>query len=319
MLKILKENIRDAFIDEVIKIAADEKRIVVLDADVGSATRTWKFNEEYPERFYEFGIAEQNMFGAAAGLASTGCIVIAATFATFASMRAAEMIRTSICYPKMNVKVVGGYAGLSNGKDGATHQSIEDIAIMRSFPNMVVLNPSDPVMTRKIAHTIVEYEGPVYIRMEYENTAAIYNDDFNFEIGKGYIHKEGNDVTIISNGLALARAMEAYEILLAKGIKAEIIDMPTIKPFDEELLLKTATKTGAIVSVEEHSVIGGLSSTICDSLVKSHANPYFKALGIQDLFTESGRTPQLRERYGIGVNDIVNACIQLVDSKRRAE
>ncbi|MBA7493165.1 Apulose-4-phosphate transketolase subunit B [subsurface metagenome] len=306
-------NLRDAFINDVIQIAQEEDRIVVLDADVGSATKTWNFREIYPERFYEFGIAEQNMFGVAAGLAATGRIPIAATFAVFASMRAAEMIRTSICYPKLNVKIIGGYAGLSNGKDGATHQSVEDIAIMRSFPNLVVMVPSDPMMARKIARTAVEYQGPVYIRMEYEEVPFVYDEDVEFQIGRGLTPKEGSDVTVVSYGVALIRVIETAKILSSEGIEVEVIDMPTIKPFDKNLLLQSVKKTGAIVTVEDHSVIGGLASMVSECLIEEGTNPRFRGLGIPDVFTESGTTSKLRDKYGIGQDAIISVVRDLVE------
>lgn len=314
-----KIDLRDSFVDELIMIAKDEKRIAVLDPDVGSATRTWRFGEIYPERFYEMGIAEQNTFGVAAGLAAAGRIVVAATFAVFASMRAAEMVRTSICYPKLNVKVLGGYAGVTNGKDGATHQSVEDIAIMRSFPNQTVLVPSDGVMARKMAHAVIQYEGPVYVRLEYGNTQVFYGNEFKFEIGKGYIVKEGTDVTIISFGIALIRTLEVANQLASEGIKAEVIDMPTLKPLDKETILTSAKKTGAVVTVEEHSIIGGLASAVSDELIKAHLCPYFQGLGIPDVYTESGTSNKLRDKYGIGKDAIINAVRRLVALKKEGK
>lgn len=311
-----KVSLREPFIEELIAIGKNEKRLVVMDPDVGSATRTWKFGETYPDRFYEMGIAEQNTFGVAAGLAATGRIVVAATFAVFASMRAAEMIRTSICYPKLNVKVIGGYAGLTNGKDGATHQSVEDITIMRSFPNQVVMIPSDAIMTRKMLQAAIKYEGPVYIRLEYGNTPIIYNNDLQFEIGKGYIVKEGTDLTLVSYGIALARNLEAVEQLSDEGIKVEVVDMPTLKPFDKELVLSSVKKTGAIVTIEEHSIIGGLASAVSETLVQAHVCPYFRGLGIPDVYTESGSSDKLRDKYGIGKNAVIQAIREIIALKK---
>ncbi|MCL6614606.1 MAG: transketolase family protein, partial [Firmicutes bacterium] len=251
-----------------------------------------------------------------AGLAATGRIVVAATFAVFASMRAAEMIRTSICYPRLNVKVVGGYAGLTNGKDGATHQSVEDLAIMRSFPNMTVLVPSDPVQARKVLRAAVAHDGPVYIRVEYGNLAPIYSEDFDFEIGRGVIVRKGADVTIASCGIALARVLEVAETLAAEGIEVEVLDIPTLKPFDKVTLLTSVGKTGALVTVEEHSVIGGLASAAAETLLEAHACPYFKGLGIPDVFTESGTSEKLRDKYGIGRDAIQKAVRGLVAAKK---
>jgi transketolase len=304
-------NLRSVFINELMVIAENDKRIAVLDPDVGSATYTWDFGQKYPKQFYELGIAEQNTFGVAAGLAAAGCKVVAATFAVFASMRAAEMIRTSICYPKLNVKVIGGYAGLSNGKDGATHQSVEDIAIMRSFPNMTVLIPSDTVTTRKIARAALEYDGPVYIRMEYEDLPAVYDENMDFRIGKGYRVREGKDCTVVSYGTALHRALQATEELLREGISLEVIDMPSLKPFDEDLLVESVRKTGALITIEDHNIFGGLASIACEYLFKNSVLAGFKPLAIKDLFTESGKTSELRDKYGIGKKDIIQAVREL--------
>jgi transketolase len=301
------DNLRDVFMSELIAHAAGEKRIVVLDPDVGEATRTWNFRERFPERFYELGIAEQNTFGVAAGLASTGCIVFAATFAVFASMRAAEMVRTSICYPKRNVKVIGGYAGISNGKDGATHQSLEDIAIMRSFPGNTVIVPSDPVTAKKIVAAVCAYPGPVYIRMEYEAVPAVHPQSMRFEIGKGYRVREGGNVTLASYGTALHRSLAAAAALAARGIEADVLDFPTLKPFDCGLLLESVRKTGALVTVEDHSVIGGLRSIAAECLLDAGVSVTYRGLGIKDIYTESGKTDELRAQYGIDAAAITAA------------
>jgi len=306
------ENLRDVFMNELIEYAAKEKRIVVLDPDVGEATRTWNFGERYPDRFYEFGIAEQNTFGVASGLASTGCIVFASTFAVFASLRAAEMVRTSICYPRRNVKVIGGYAGISNGKDGATHQSLEDVAIMRSFAGMVVLVPSDPVIARKLVAAVCDYVGPVYIRMEYEALPAVHPESLKFEIGKGYLVLKGKDVTIASYGTALHRTLAAAKTLKAEGIEAEVLDFPTLKPFDKEVLLKSIVKTKALVTIEDHSLIGGLKSIVGECLLDAGVGAKYRGLGIADIYTESGKTEELRSLYGIDAAAVVEAARELV-------
>ena len=306
------ENLRDVFMNELIEYAAKEKRIVVLDPDVGEATRTWNFGERYPDRFYEFGIAEQNTFGVASGLASTGCIVFASTFAVFASLRAAEMVRTSICYPRRNVKVIGGYAGISNGKDGATHQSLEDVAIMRSFAGMVVLVPSDPVIARKLVAAVCDYVGPVYIRMEYEALPAVHPESLKFEIGKGYLVLKGKDVTIASYGTALHRTLAAAKTLKAEGIEAEVLDFPTLKPFDKDVLLKSIAKTKALVTIEDHSLIGGLKSIVGECLLDAGVGAKYRGLGIADIYTESGKTEELRSLYGIDAAAVVQAARELV-------
>ena len=306
------ENLRDVFMNELIAYAATEKRIVVLDPDVGEATRTWNFGERYPDRFYEFGIAEQNTFGVASGLASTGCIVFASTFAVFASLRAAEMIRTSICYPKRNVKVIGGYAGISNGKDGATHQSLEDIAIMRSFANLVVLAVSDPVIARKVVAAASEYTGPVYIRMEYEPLPAVHPESLKFQIGKGYVVRKGRDLTIASYGTALHRALAGAATLKAEGMEAEVLDFPTLKPFDKATLLESVARTGALVPLEDHNLIGGLKSIAGECLLEAGMATRYLGLGIADSYTESGKTEELRSLYGIDAAAVAGAARELV-------
>jgi transketolase len=231
------EDPRDALVEELIAIAADDERLVVLDADVSRTSRTRRFRDRYPDRFHDVGVAEQDLFGIAAGLATTGIVPVAVTFAVFASMRAAEPIRTSICYPRLNVKVIGGYAALSNGKDGATHQSLEDVAIMRSFANMVVLAPSDGVMTRKAMRAAFEHQGPVYVRVEYESIPVIHSTDTEFAIGRGIRLRSGDDVTIAAYGTAVIRALEAATALAEQGIAADVLDMVSLKPLDDALLL----------------------------------------------------------------------------------
>ncbi|NQT58750.1 MAG: transketolase family protein [Bacteroidetes bacterium] len=298
-------SIREVFMEELIQQTKQNKQIMVVDPDVGSATKTWDFNKIYPEQFIELGIAEQNAFGVAAGLAACGKIVFAATFAVFASMRACEMIRTSICYPKHNVKIIGGYAGLSNGKDGATHQSVEDLAIMRSFPNLIVCSISDNVIAKKIITALIEYTGPVYVRMEYETVSDVHKDDSSeLQLGKGYAVRSGNDVTIVTTGTALHRAIKAVDEL---GISADVIDMVTIKPLDTKILEKSLQKTGRLITLEDHSLIGGLSSAISEYLIKSDIKVRYEGLGIHDVFTESGKTEELLDKYHIGKNDVIEA------------
>jgi len=305
-----QRSIRDAFIDELIRKASENSKIIVVDPDVGSATRTWKFKEKYPERFIEVGIAEQNAFGIASGLAASGKIVFAATFAVFASMRACEMVRTSICYPKRNVKVIGGYAGLSNGKDGATHQSVEDLAIMRSFPNMTVCSVSDSIMAEKMIPALIAYQGPVYIRMEYETVPDVHGLDFtNFELGKGYKVRSGSEITIVTTGTSLHRALDAVD---ATGVQADVIDMATIKPLDTAILDESLSKTGRLITVEGHSLIGGLAGAIAEHLIKEGIHVKYKGLGIRDIYTESGKTEELLDKYGIGENAVIDAITQIL-------
>ena len=306
---------REVFVDELVELGKEEQRLVVLDADVSRTTRTRRFRDAYPDRFYDIGVAEQNMFGIAAGLAATGCTVLASSLAIFASMRATEIIRTSICYPGLNVKVLGGYAGLSNGKDGATHHSLEDVAIMRSLPNMVVLSPSDAVLTRKVARAAIAYRGPVYVRLEYEHSPIIYDDGIEFAVGRGLRTRCGSDVTLASYGLAVVRCLEAAALLSAEGVSAEVLDMASLKPLDTELLLSSARKTGAVVTVEDHSIIGGLGSAVCECLMEEGFLPHYRRLGVPDVFTESGTNAELRDKYGTGCAAIVQAARQVVAAR----
>lgn len=298
---------RFAFMEELIRIAETDDRVVVLDADVSRRTLTRRFRDRFPDRFWDFGVAEQNVMGVTAGLAAAGRIPFAFAFSVFVSMRAVEPIRTSICYPRLNAKLIGGYAGLSNGKDGATHQSIEDIAIMRSIPNLVVMSPSDWVISAKIARAAYEHDGPVYVRIEYEETPVIHCPEETFEIGRGYVVREGRDVTLTTYGIALARAVEAARLLSCEGIDVEVLDMPTLKPFDAELLATSVRKTGALITLEDHSVIGGLASVACQSLIEAKLLPRFKSLGFQDVFTESGKNNELRAKFGVDVGAVVRA------------
>jgi transketolase len=310
------EDPRVPFMNELIRLGETDDRIVMVDADVSRRTLTRNYRDRFPDRFWDFGVAEQNMMGVTAGLAAAGRIPFAFAFSIFTSTRAVEQLRTSICYPRLNAKIIGGYAGLSNGKDGATHQSIEDIGITRSIPNLVVMSPSDPVIATKMARAAYEYEGPVYIRMEYEDTPTIHDPGLAFEIGKGYRVREGRDVTIATYGIALARAVDAAGALAAEGIDAEVIDMPTLKPLDADLLAASVRKTGALVTLEDHNVIGGLASAACQALVEAQVMPRFRALGIQDVFTESGKNDELRAKFGIDAPAVVRAARELVAVRR---
>lgn len=311
------EDPRFAFMEELIRIAENDDRVVALDADVSRRTLTRRFRERFPDRFWDFGVAEQNVMGVAAGLAASGRIPFAFAFAVFVSMRAVEPIRTSICYPRLNAKLIGGYAGLSNGKDGATHQSIEDISIMRSFPNLIVMSPSDKVIAAKMARAAYEHEGPVYVRIEYEETPVIHHPEEPFKIGRGYLVREGRDVTVATYGIALARAVEAARALSTEGIDVEVIDMPTLKPLDADLLAASARKTGRLITLEDHSVIGGLASAACQTLMEFQVMPRFKALGFQDQFTESGKNDELRAKFGVDASAVVRAAREITAEARR--
>lgn len=308
---------RESLVDELIALAPKEPRLVVLDADVSRTSRTRRFRDAFPARFYDVGVAEQNLFGIAAGLAATGQVPVAVTFAIFASLRAAEPIRTSICYPRFNVKIIGGYAGLSNGKDGATHQSLEDIAVMRSFANLVVMSPSDGVLTRKMLRAAVRHVGPVYIRLEYENVPCLYDEKVEFAIGRGYRLRQGSDVTIATYGLAVHRAMAAATDLASEGVSAEVLDFPTLKPLDAGLLCASVRKTGRLVTVEDHSVIGGIGSAASETLLPLGIAPRFRVLGIPDVYTESGPSAGVRDKYGVGQRAIVKAIRDLLGKGER--
>lgn len=307
---------REALIDELIALAPDEDRLVVLDADVSRTSRTRRFRDAFPGRFYDVGVAEQNLFGIAAGLAAAGRVPVAVTFAIFASLRAAEPIRTSICYPRFNVKIIGGYAGLSNGKDGATHQSLEDIAIMRSFANLVVMSPSDAVLTRKMARAAVQHTGPVYLRVEYENVPCVHAETTEFVIGQGYRLREGSDVTVAAYGLAVHRALAAADAMAAEGMSVEVLEFPTLKPLDADLLCASVGKTGRLVTVEDHNVIGGLGSVASDTLLTAGVMTRFRALGIRDVYTESGPSEGVREKYGVGRQAIIDAVRALARQRK---
>jgi transketolase len=312
LMQVVGHDPRIAFMEELIRIGETDDRLVMLDADVSRRTLTTRYREQHPDRFWNLGIAEQNVLGVCAGLAAAGRIPFAFAFGVFMSMRALEQLRTSICYPRLHATVVGGYAGLSNGKDGATHQSIEDIGITRCLPNLVVMSPSDSVMARKMARAAYEHDGPTYIRMEYEDSAVIHTPDLEFHIGQGYRVREGRDVTLATYGIALARAVAAASALEAAGISLEVIDMPTLKPFDRATLVASVRKTGRLITLEDHNVIGGLASASCDALVDAQVLPAFRALAIGDVFTESGPSMALRAKFGLDEPAIVRAAHELM-------
>ena len=296
---------RDSYGEELVKLGAEHEDIVVLDADLAEATRSGEFQKVYPDRFIDCGIAEENMMGVAAGLAASGKVPFASSFAMFAVGRAYEQIRNSIGYPHLNVKIGASHAGISVGEDGATHQCIEDIALMRMIPGMVVINPSDYIEARAAVRAAYEYEGPVYMRFG-RLAVPILNDrpDYKFELGKGVVLREGKDLTIFATGLPVYNCLEAAERLAAEdGIDAQVINIHTIKPIDEELIVAAAEKTGKIVTVEEHSVIGGLGSAVCDVLSEKAPTRVMK-IGINDTFGESGPALELLKKYGLDTDGI---------------
>lgn len=297
---------REAYGKTLVELV-ENKDIVVLDADLAGATKTAMFKKACPERFFDMGIAEGDMMGTAAGLAVSGKIPFASTFAIFAVGRGFEQIRNSICYPNINVKIAATHAGVTVGEDGGSHQAIEDISLMRSLPNMVVLNPADAVEARQMVLAAAEYVGPMYLRFGRAATPVIHDESYKFELGKGEVVKEGKDVSIIATGIMVAKALEAAETLKAEGIDAEVINISTIKPLDNELVLASAKKTGKVVTAEEHSIIGGLGSAVCELLAEEHPVKVTR-IGVKDCFGQSGSPAALLEHYGLTAADIVKAC-----------
>ncbi len=288
---------RESYGNALLELGAENPDVVVLDADLAAATKTGVFKKAYPERHIDCGIAECNMVGIAAGLATTGKIPFVSSFAMFAAGRAFEQVRNSVGYPHLNVKIGATHAGITVGEDGASHQCNEDIALMRTIPGMVVMCPADDVEAKAAVKAAAAYEGPVYMRFG-RAACPVINDrpDYKFEIGKGTVVREGEDVTIAATGICVGSALEAAEMLSEEGISAEVINICTIKPLDEEIIVNSARKTGNVVTAEEHSVIGGLGSAVCDALCKSYPVPVMK-IGMQDVFGESGSAAALVEKY----------------------
>ena len=303
MADIIKTATRDAYGKALIELGHKDKNVIVMDSDLAEATRTGKFKKEFPDRFFDSGIAECDMMCIAAGLAATGHTVFASSFAMFAAGRAFEQIRNSIAYPNLNVKIGATHAGISVGEDGASHQCCEDIALMRSIPNMVILNPADDVEARLCVLAAAEHDGPVYMRFGRLAVPVINDEDYKFEIGKGKVLREGTDVAIIANGLCVAESLDAAEKLAAEGINAQVINMATVKPLDTELVLEAAKATGKVVTVEEHSVIGGLGSAVCDVLSEQLPTPVLK-IGVNDVFGHSGPAVELIKEFGLDGDSI---------------
>ena len=297
MSEVKKIATRESYGNALVELGAEHDNLIVLDADLAAATKTGVFKKAYPDRHIDCGIAECNMMGIAAGLSTTGIVPFASTFAMFAAGRAFEQVRNSIGYPHLNVKIGATHAGISVGEDGATHQCNEDIALMRTIPGMVILNPADDVEAKACVKAAYEYNGPVYLRFG-RLAVPVINDrpDYKFELGKGVVLREGKDVTIVATGLCVSSALEAAEKLAADGIDAKIINIHTIKPLDEELIVAAAKETGKVVTVEEHSVIGGLGSAVCDALAEKSPVPV-KKIGVQDVFGESGPAVALLAKY----------------------
>lgn len=299
MAEVVKKATREGYGDGLVEIGKEFENLVVLDADLAEATKTCVFKKAFPERHIDCGIAECNMMGVAAGMAATGKVPFASSFAMFSAGRAYEQVRNSIGYPHLNVKIGATHAGISVGEDGATHQCNEDIALMRTIPGMVILNPSDYVEAKAAVRAAYEYVGPCYLRFG-RLAVPVINDhaDYKFEIGKGITLRDGKDITIVATGLTVSGALEAAELLANDGIDARVINIHTIKPLDEELILKAAKETGKIVTVEEHSVIGGLGSAVCDLVCEKYPVPV-KKIGMYDKYGESGPAVELVKKYGL--------------------
>ncbi len=305
---------RAAYGETLVELGKKRDDFIVLDADLTAATQTGKFKKEFPERFYDCGIAEQNMVSIAAGIAATGKKVFCSTFAMFAAGRAFEQVRNSIGYPHLNVIIGATHAGISVGEDGATHQCNEDIALMRAIPGMTIINPADAVETKLALEAAIEHDGPVYLRFGRLPVPVVFDDNYKFEIGKGALLKDGADVTIVATGLMVGEALKAHELLKEQGISARVINIATIKPLDKEIILKAAKETGAIVTAEEHSVIGGLGSAVAEYLSEEFPIPVIK-LGVNDVFGHSGPAVKLLDEFGLRAENIVEKALKAIDLK----
>lgn len=316
MAEIIKSATRDAYGKALVELGAINDKIVVLDADLAEATKTAMFKKAYPERFFDSGIAESNMIGVAGGLSTTGYTVFASSFAMFAAGRAFEQIRNTVCYPRLNVKIGATHAGISVGEDGASHQCCEDIALMRTIPGMVIINPADDVEARTAVFAAAAYEGPVYLRFG-RLAVPRFNDpdNYEFEIGKSVKLAEGTDVTIIATGLMVNEALMAREILADEGISARVINMHTIKPIDRQAVIDAAKDTGVIVTAEEHSVIGGLGSAVSEVVCETIPVPVVK-VGVEDVFGRSGPAVELLHLYGLDADNIVKKTKQALELKK---
>lgn len=301
---------REAYGKTLAMLAVEKDNIVVLDADLSKSTKTADFKKVAPERFFNMGIAEGNMMAVAAGISTCGKVVFASTFAIFAAGRAFEQIRNSICYPRLNVKVCATHSGITVGEDGASHQSVEDISLMRSIPNMTVISPSDAVETEAAIRAVADMKGPCYVRLG-RSAVPVINDnpEYKFEIGKGVTLREGKEATIVATGIMVDAALEAYNLLVEKGIKVRVLNIHTIKPIDTEILVDAARQTGVIITAEEHSIIGGLGSAVCEVVSERHPVPVIR-VGLKDTFGESGKPAELLKAYGLTAEDIVKAVMK---------
>ena len=306
MSEVKKIATRESYGNALVELAKEHDDLVVLDADLAAATKTGIFKKEFPDRHIDCGIAEANMMGIAAGLSTCGKVPFASTFAMFAAGRAYEQIRNTIGYPHLNVKIGATHAGISVGEDGATHQCNEDIALMRTIPGMTIINPCDGIEAKAAVKVAYEMEGPVYLRFGRLAAPVINKENYKFELGKGVLLREGKDLTIVATGLMVSAALEAAEKLSADGVDAEVINIHTIKPLDEEIIVESAKKTGKVVTVEEHSVIGGLGSAVCDALSAKLPTPVTK-LGVNDIYGHSGPAVELLKEFGLDGEGIYNS------------
>jgi transketolase len=309
------EATRNAFGDELLDIGREMENIIVVDGDVANSTRTEKFGKEFPERFFNLGIAESNMIGVAAGLAASGKIPVAASFACFLLCNAYDQIRMSIAFPKLNVKLVGSHAGISIGEDGPSQMGIEDIALATSFPNFTVLVPADEPSTKMATRAMVTFDGPIYLRTGRPKVPIVYPNGMDFKIGKANQLRDGSDVTLIGCGLMVAAALEAAEILAAQGVQARVLDMHTIKPIDQEAITRAATETGAIVTAEEHLLEGGLGAAVARVVVTNQLVP-MEFVGLQDTYAESGTPQELLDKYGLTSEAIGIAALRAIQRKK---
>ena len=306
---------REAYGAALVELGAKYENLVVLDADLAAATKTGMFKKAYPDRFFDCGIAENNMVGVAAGLALSGKIPFASSFAMFLAGRSFEQVRNSLGYPHINVKLGATHAGITVGEDGATHQCNEDIALMRTIPGMVVLNPADATEAKKAVEAAILHDGPVYLRFGRMEVPVLYGDDYDFKIGRGVKMAEGSDVSIIATGIMVEQALAARELLAADGIKASVVNMATIKPIDEQLVIAEAKACGAVVTAEEHSVIGGLGAAVCETLCRTAPVPVLRC-GVKDTFGRSGNAKELISYFGLDAQAIAENARAAIALKR---
>jgi transketolase len=313
---VTKVATRDAYGDALVSLGKKRNDVVVLDADLSGSTKTSKFAKVFPDRFFNIGIAEQDMMGTAAGLAIAGKLPFVSTFAVFATGRAWEQVRQSICYPNLSVKIVASHSGITVGEDGGSHQSVEDIAVMRVIPHMTVIVPADGPETQQAIEAAAEHKGPCYIRVGRNKVPTLHGEDYKFKIGKAHVFNEGRDAMIIATGIMVAESLKARDLLKTEGIDAGVINMSTIKPIDVEAVLSAARRCGAIVTAEEHSIIGGLGGSVAEVLAESAPTPMVR-VGIKDAFGTSGNCEALLNHYGLSAGSIATAVKEVIKLKKR--